>query len=95
VFDIESLLSLAIPATAVVASLIVVRRLAGDQPVNLAVLFGNAAQLPWPRGMQEEEPRPWRFDLLDRRQAPTETARTPDRAAGAAARPAQAGCATG
>jgi hypothetical protein len=23
--------------------------------------------LPWPRGVQEEEPQPWRLELLDRR----------------------------
>ena len=68
-FDLASALSLVIPATALVAAIVVVRRLSGDQPIDLAVLFGNAAHMPWPRGVQEEEPRPWRFDLLDRRPA--------------------------
>ena len=75
-------LSFAIPATAVVASLIVVRLLAGDQPIDLAVLFGQRrGTMPWPRGVQEEEPRPWRFELLDRRPmaaGPTSVARTVD-----------------
>jgi len=95
VFDLESLLSLAIPATAVIASVIVVRRLGGDQPVNLVMLFGDATHLPWPRGVQEEEPQPWRFELLDRRPAPTDATRDLDRVGGTAARPAQVGCATG
>ena len=68
-FDLASTLSFVIPATAVVAMIIVVRRLSGDQPVDLAVLFGDAGHMPWPRGVQEEEPRPWRFELLDRRPA--------------------------
>ena len=68
-FDLASVLSFVIPATVVVASLVVVRRLSGDQPIDLAVLFGNASHMPWPRGVQEEEPRPWRFELLDRRPA--------------------------
>jgi hypothetical protein len=67
VFDLAFLLSSAIPAIAFVVSLVVVRRLAGGQPIDLAVLFGNAGHMPWPRGVQEEEPRPWRFELLDRR----------------------------
>jgi hypothetical protein len=73
VFDFVSIV---IPATAVVASLVAVRRLAGDQPIDLAVLFGNASQMPWPRGVQEEEPQPWRLELLDRRPtvAPPRTA---------------------
>ena len=80
-FDLASMLSFAIPATAVVASLIVVRRLAGDQPIDFAVLFGNAADMPWPRGVQEEEPRPWRFEVIERRPmaaGPTSVARTVD-----------------
>ena len=68
-FDLASTLSFVIPATAVVALIIVVRRLSGDQPVDLAVLFGDAGHMPWPRGVQEEEPRPWRFEHLDRRPA--------------------------
>ena len=56
-FDLASILSL-VPAIALVASLVVVRRLAGDQPIDLAALFGHATPMPWPRGVQEEEPRP-------------------------------------
>ena len=41
-FDLASLLSI-VPAIALVASLVVVRRLAGDQPIDLAALFGHAA----------------------------------------------------
>ena len=81
VFDLASVLSFAIPATAAIASLVAVRRLAGDQPIDLAVLFGDAAHLPWPRGVQEEEPRPWRFEVIDRRPmvaGPTATARIVD-----------------
>lgn len=68
-FDLLSMMPFVIPATAAVASLVVVRRVAGDQPIDLAVLFGDAGHMPWPRGVQEEEPRPWRFELLDRRPA--------------------------
>jgi hypothetical protein len=66
VFDLASILSL-VPVIALVASLVVVRRLAGDQPIDLAALFGHATPMPWPRGVQEEEPQPWRLERLERR----------------------------
>jgi hypothetical protein len=96
VFDFVSLSSLVIPAAAVVATLVGVRRLAGDQPADLAVLFGQAAPMSWPRGVQEEEPQPWRFDILDHRSAVEEPSGDRGRATdtGTAPRRAAAGCAT-
>jgi hypothetical protein len=29
-------------------------------------LFRRPTDMDWPRGVQEEEPTPWRLDLLDR-----------------------------
>jgi len=94
VFDVETFLSF-LPAIALVASVLAVRRLAGDQPIDLAALFGHESPMPWPHGVQEEEPQPWRLELLDRRPAATDATRDLDRVGGPAARPAQVGCVTG
>ena len=48
----------------VVPTLIVVRFLAGGDGVALADLFAASRELPWPRGVQEEEPVSWRVEHL-------------------------------
>jgi hypothetical protein len=84
VIDIASLLDIAALASLVAAPLVLVRFLARGEPVDLSRLFAIPSELPWPRGVQEEEPRPWRIDLLERRPvadvptpAPTESAPGP------------------
>jgi hypothetical protein len=49
--------------------------LAGRDGFTLAELFRLPSDPPWPRGVQEDEPAPWRLELLDRRSSadvPTE-----------------------
>jgi hypothetical protein len=45
--------------------LMVVGRMATPNPEQLADLF-RARPDGWPKGVQEEDPDPWRFDRLDR-----------------------------
>lgn len=87
-FDLTFLPDIAIPAIGLIASVVLVRRLAGDQPVDLAVLFGRAGPMPWPRGVQEEEPQPWRFERPRPAPSPARplVACEPDRPAWAAGR---------
>jgi hypothetical protein len=84
VIDIASLLDIAVLAALVAAPLVLVRFLTRGEPVDLSRLFAIPSELPWPRGVQEEEPRAWRVDLLERRpvagvltSAPTESASHP------------------
>lgn len=79
--DIASLLDIAIFAVLVAAPLVLVRVLARGEPVDLSRLFAIPAELPWPRGVQEEEPRPWRMDLLERRPVADVPTPTPTEAA--------------
>ena len=67
--DIAFLLDIAVFAALVAAPLVLVRFLTRGEPVDLSRLFAIPSELPWPRGVQEEEPRPWRVDLLERRPA--------------------------
>ena len=41
-----------------------IRRLAGDEPINLADLFAHPKQLPWPHGVQEDEPIQFHVEAL-------------------------------
>src|SRR5262249_21334843 len=50
-------------AIALALSLGILRLLTGKEPVNLGAPFAFRAPEPWPRGVQEEEPAPWRLDL--------------------------------
>lgn len=43
------------------------RLLAGAEGPTLADLFAIPVDPPWPHGVQEEEPRRWRLDPLERR----------------------------
>lgn len=58
-------------AVALIGWIVLLRVLTAGEPVDLADLFRQPGQLPWPRGVQEEEPQPWRLEVLDRRRAPT------------------------
>jgi len=65
--DLASAWDLVALAVAVAVSLGILRLLTGNEPVNLGAPFAFRAPDPWPRGVQEEDPAPWRLDLLDRR----------------------------
>ncbi len=77
--DIQSLFEI-IVLVAMVATpaILLVRVLAGGEGVSLADLFAVSVDLPWPRGVQEEEPTRWRVELL------REPSRTGDRSRDAA-----------
>ncbi len=66
--DLASLFQALALAGIVAAALLAVRWLVRGEPAGLSGLFILPADPPWPRGVQEEEPRPWRLDLLERRQ---------------------------
>jgi hypothetical protein len=63
----QLLITAAIAAVALIGWIVMLRVVTAGEPVDLADLFRNPAELPWPRGVQEEEPQPWRLELLDRR----------------------------
>jgi hypothetical protein len=69
VIDIASLLDIAVFASLVAAPLVLVRFLTREEPVDLSRLFAIPSELPWPHGVQEEEPQPWRLGLLERRRS--------------------------
>ena len=48
----------------IVAMLILVRAIGAGAPVDLGAIFPHAWELDWPRGVQEEEPQPWRVERL-------------------------------
>jgi hypothetical protein len=95
VFAITTFADIAILAALIAAWFLVVRLIAGDQPVDLAALFGAATRMPWPRGVQEEEPQPWRLELLDRRPTAPDPGIDRRAATDTPAHAAHAGCATG
>ena len=77
-FDFDALLSLSIVALGIAGWAAFLRLVSGREPVNLAALFGRPWELSWPRGVQEEEPVPWRVELAHR---PGHGAVTPPRPA--------------
>jgi hypothetical protein len=83
VFDIASLGQIAAITAVIVAPVVLVRILAGGGSVGLEGLFPPPGEPPWPRGVQEEEPRQWRIDLVARRADSAPAVR----AAGARAQP--------
>ena len=94
-FAITTFADLTILAALIVAWCAVIRLVAGDQPLDLTALLGQAAPMPGPRGVQEEEPQRWRLELLDRRPAAPDPREERGRAQDPAPQPAQARCATG
>ena len=94
-FAITTFADLAILVALIVAWCTVIRLVAGDQPLDLTALLGQASTMPWPRGVQEEEPPRWRLELLDRRPPASDPREERGRAPDPAPQPAQAGCATG
>jgi hypothetical protein len=41
--------------------IVLVRLAAGDGDLGFDALIRADTTLPWPKGVQEEEPKPWRF----------------------------------
>ena len=69
--DTTTLTSLAFIAFGLATWVVVLRAIAGSDPFDLGSVFGRPWELGWPRGVQEEEPQPWRFERLgDRAAAP-------------------------
>ena len=76
-FDPTTLTNLVFVAISLTALVAVLRAIGAGDPVDLGSMFAHPWEAPWPRGVQEEEPQPWRVDLLDRgRTAPTRLHRT-------------------
>jgi len=95
-FDLDALLSLSIVVIGIAGWAAFLRLLTGREPIDLAAIFGHHAwDLAWPRGVQEEEPVPWRTDLAQRpgRRAVTPVpARPAEVARPEASRPESAAC---
>lgn len=66
--EVASLFQTVLPAALVtVAPVVLLRWLAGSGPEwGLADLVAFRSAMPWPRGVQEEEPIRWKVELLDR-----------------------------
>ena len=64
-FDIDALTTAFTILAAVAATLLLTRVLGEGDPADVATLFGRPWELAWPRGVQEDEPEPWRLDRLD------------------------------
>ena len=76
-FDIDAITTALLILAAIAAVLVLTWAIGAGDPTDLGLLFGRPWELAWPRGVQEEEPQPWRVDLLDRRgSAPTRLHRT-------------------
>ena len=58
--DIAPLFEMALVIAAVASpAILVARLLAGSEPGSLASLFSTSDTNTWPRGVQEEDPKPW------------------------------------
>ena len=62
--------SLAILGVAITAPFLFVRFVSRGEPLDVLRLFAGPAELPWPRGVQEEEPQPWRWNTLSSQPVP-------------------------
>jgi len=71
-FDIDALTTALTILGAVAATLTLTWAIRAGEPADLGTFFGRPWELSWPRGVQEEEPQPWRLELLERgRSTPT------------------------
>lgn len=60
--DFAFFLLIAVLGVAIAAPFLFVRFVSRGEPLSVMRLFVAPAELPWPRGVQEEEPRPWRWN---------------------------------
>jgi hypothetical protein len=66
--DLATLIEIvAYTALVVAPAVVLIRLLAGTDGPSLPVILGMPLDPPWPRGVQEEEPLPWRLEHLSRR----------------------------
>ena len=65
-FDIDAVATALLILAAIAAVLVLTRALGAGDPTDLGLLFGRPWSSPG-RAAAEEEPQPWRVDLLDRR----------------------------
>ena len=72
VADYTTLMQIAGSIALVVAPAVLLTRfLAGSEGPSLSDMLAIPVDPPWPRGVQEEEPVPWRVERLSRRVAPS------------------------
>jgi hypothetical protein len=57
--DSTTLSSIVSVAIGLVGSAVLLRAITAGEPLDLAEMFPHPWELDWPRGVQEEEPRPW------------------------------------
>jgi len=57
--DVLALLAIGVPVVALVAVTVALLRMLG--PLDLTALWYTPREVTWPRGVQEEDPRPWDF----------------------------------
>ena len=73
VTDLATLIEiLAWTALTVTPVVVLARLLAGNDGPSLPAILGSPLDPPWPRGVQEEEPLPWRLDRLHGRSTAAE-----------------------
>ena len=63
-FDPTTLTNLVFAAISLTALVAILRAIGAGDPVHLGSMFAHPWEAPWPRGVQEEEPRPWRLERL-------------------------------
>jgi hypothetical protein len=63
-FDTDALTTTIVAVAALVAVTIILRAIRAGDPVDLGSMFAHPWELDWPRGVQEEEPTPWRLERL-------------------------------
>ena len=68
--DLTTLPDLVFLAIGILLMTALLRAIASGDPIDLGSMFAHPWDAPWPRGVQEEEPQPWRLERLDRRPQP-------------------------
>jgi hypothetical protein len=59
--DLTTLAQIVAVLTLVVLPIVFVNRFLDGRDPDLMSYLASSTPMPWPRGVQEEEPRPWRF----------------------------------
>ena len=59
--DLTTLAQIIAVLTVVVAPLVLLARFLDGQDPDPMSYLASSTPMPWPRGIQEEDPRPWRF----------------------------------
>jgi hypothetical protein len=69
-FDPTTLTNVVFLAISIAAMAAILRGIGAGDPVDLASMFAHPWEAGWPRGVQEEEPQPWRLERLGDAAAP-------------------------